>query len=222
MLRRGSSLLLLASLLLVAPALGCAGAQAYVEWRPGLSAIDFDGTFEFSLDEYDAFADEATANTLFDRHHGVSRSDASTVMAELGSRLTSAAVVDPRGYSIVRLGGDGSVNLQADGGRELGGTVDWFAATADRSHGALLSGTKLAVVVGQASAGIDLSTLLGGAVGGFRFMMLADEGELSVFALPQVGGAVTAYEPGFLFSFRHRPGARQAWDITVARVSITM
>jgi hypothetical protein len=209
-------------ILLTSAPLGCAGSQAYVQWRPGLSAMDFDGTFEISLDEFEGYAEQAQDHTLFDRYHGESRSTAATAMAELGSRLGAGSVVDPRGYSIVSLSEDGSVGLQGDGGKVLSGPVDWFATTPDRNAAALLSGTKLAVAIGQASAGVDVGSLLGTGLGGYRFMMLVDAGELSVFALPQMGGIVNANEPGFLFSFRHLPGARDRWDITVAQVSIRM
>jgi hypothetical protein len=202
--------------------LACAGSQAYVEWRPGLGPMDFDGAFEITLDEFEGYVDDAQGNTLFDRYHGESRTAAATAMAELGSRLSAAPVVDPRGYSIVSLTSDGAVGLQGNGGKLLGGTVDWFAATPDRGASALLSGTTLAVVIGQASAGLDVGSLLGTGLGSYRFMMLVDAGELSVFALPEMGGVVSAYEPGFLFSFRHLPSARDRWDITVARVAISM
>ncbi|KIG12122.1 hypothetical protein DB30_01886 [Enhygromyxa salina] len=213
--------ILLSSLLVLAP-LGCAGTQAYVEWRPGLSPMDFDGTFEISLDEFDGYVDRAQGNTLFDRFHGESKSSAAQAMAELGSRTSVTPVVDPRGYSIVSLTQDANVGLQGEGGKLVTGPVDWFATTPDRSAAALLSGTKLAVSIGSASAGVDIGSLLGTGLGGYRFMLLVDDAELSVFALPEMGGVVSAYDPGFLFSFRHLPGARERWDITVARVSISM
>ncbi|WP_106093185.1 hypothetical protein [Enhygromyxa salina] len=221
MLRRAR--ILLSALLALAP-LGCAGSQAYVEWRPGLSPMDFDGTFEISLDEFDGYVDRAQGNTLLDRAHGESQAAVATAMAELGAR--SSAVVDPRGYWIVSLTADGVVGLQGDGGKVISGTVDWFATTPDRRAAALLTGTKLAVTIDQASAGVDIGSLLGTGLSGYRFMLLADlldaGGELSVFALPEMGGVVSAYEPGFLFSFRSQPSANQRWDITVARVSISM
>jgi hypothetical protein len=221
---RRARISLLAALLLAGSALACAGAQAYVDWRPGLSAADFDGTFEIDLDEYERFADTGEPNTLFDRHHGVSSSEAAAAMKAVGERLAGAPG-DPRGYSILALEGapdGGSVRFRDDGGRELSGTVDWFAATPDRRWAALLSDTKLAVAIDGASTGVDLGSLLGGAVRGYRFMMLVEGEELTVFALPEMGGAVTAYEAGYVLSFRHREGARRPWEISVARVSITM
>jgi hypothetical protein len=206
--------------LLLGSLLGCGGSQAYIDWRPGLSAADFDGSFEIALDEYDRHADEAEPHTLFDRRHGDAQPEAAPAMAELGSRL-SGGPVDPRGYAIVELGGDGKVRLLDDRGREVDGTVDWFATTPDRQWAALLSGDKLAVVIGQASAGVDLGSLLGGA-DGHHFMMLVDDDELTVFALPEIGGAVAANETGFVLSFRHQAGGREPWDITVARVAIAM
>jgi hypothetical protein len=218
--RRRARSCILALGLLFTSSLGCGGSQAYVDWRPGLSANDFDGSFEIPLDEYDRFADEAEPHTLFDRRRGDAKPEASAVMAELGQFL-SGGRVDPRGYAIVELDGDGKVSLLDDRERQLDGPVDWFAITPDRYWAALLSGDKLAVVIGQASAGVDLGSLLGGA-DGHHFMMLVDGDELTVFALPEFGNAVAANETGFVLSFRHQAGAREPWDITVARVAIAM
>lgn len=224
LVRRRARSGILALGLLLASSLGCGGSQAYVDWRPGLSAVDFDGSFEIPLDEYERFADEAEPHTLFDRLHGDAQPEAAAVMAELGERLASGRV-DPRGYAIVELvvdpGGDAKVGLLDDRERQLDGAVDWFAITPDRQWAALLSADKLAVVIGQASAGVDLGTLLGG-VDGHHFMMLVDGDELTVFALPEFGGAVAANETGFVLSFRHVAGGREPWDITVARVAIAM
>jgi hypothetical protein len=200
--------------------LGCGGAQAYIDWRPGLRAADFDGSFEFTLDEYDRFADQAEPHTRFDRLDGHAESDAAPVMAEIGERL-AAGGVDRIGYAVIGLGGDGKLKLLDDRSREIEGEVDWFAVTPDRQWAALLSGDKLAVVIGAASAGVDVGTLLGGAQG-HHFMMLVEGDELTVFVLPEIGGAVAANETGFVFSFRHRADAREPWDITVARVAIAM
>ena len=202
--------------------LGCAGSQAYVDWRPGLRAMDFDGAFEIPLDEYEALADEGEPNTLFDRYRGESKPEASAAMGEVGARLAEG-VVDPRGYSMLRLGGDGQLGLRGAGDRELSGAVEWFAATPSREFVAALSGTKLAVAIGPASAGVDLDSLLEAGAGGYAYMMvIVDGAELSVFALPAIGGVVNANEPGYLLSFRHQAGAREPWDITVARVAIRM
>ena len=203
--------------------LGCGGSQAYVDWRPGLRAADFDGSFEFSLDEYERFADQAEPHTLFDRLHGHSQPTAAPAMSSLGERIQAggASGSDRFGYAVVGLGGDGNVRLLGDRGTEIDGAVDWFAVTPDQQWAALVSGDKLAVVIGEASAGIDLGTLLGGA-DGHHFMMLVDGDELTVFALPEIGGAVAANETGFVWSFRHQIGGREPWDITVARVAVTM
>lgn len=206
--------------LLFASSLGCGGSQAYVDWRPGLSAADFEGSFEIPLAEYERFADEAEPHTLLNRQRGDAEPEAAATMAELGGRLASGPV-DPRGYAIVSLGGDGKVRLLDDREQQLDGSVDWFAITPDRQWAALLSGDKLAVVIGQASAGVDLGSLLGGA-DGHHFMMLVDGEELTVFALPEIGNAVAANETGFVLSFRHQVGGREPWDITVARVAIAM
>jgi hypothetical protein len=211
---------LLALGLLLGSSFGCSSSQAYIDWRPGLSAVDFDGSFEIALDEYERFADTAEPHTLFDRRHGDAQPGAAPAMAQLGEQL-AAGRVDPRGYAIVGLSGDGKVRLLDDHAAELEGVVDWFATTPDRYWAALLSGDKLSVVIGQASAGIDLGSLLGGAQG-HHFMMLVDGDELTVFVLPEIGGAVAANETGFVLSFRHQPGGREPWDITVARVSVAM
>lgn len=199
---------------------GCGSAQAYIDWRPGLRAADFDGSFEIALDEYERFADQAEPHTLFDRRRGHAQPEAASSMADVGTRL-SGALENPLGYAIVYLGGDGAVRLLDDQSRELAGVVDWFATTPDRQWAALLSGDKLAVVIGNASAGIDLGSLLGGTEG-HHFMMLVDGDELTVFALPEVGGAVAANEIGFVLSFRYDAGAREPWDVTAARVSVAM
>ena len=79
-----------------------------------------------------------------------------------------------------------------------------------------------AIAFGGASAGVETGALLGGDLGAYDLTLSVAQDEISVFALPQVGGSVTAFEPGFLFSFRYRPGAREPWDITVARISVAM
>jgi hypothetical protein len=202
--------------------LACAGNRAYLDWRPGLTEVDFDGLYEISLDEFDTFAEEAADNASFDRYRDEARPDASAIMAELGEVLAATADADPRGYAILELGGDGRVSLTGDRGQTYSGAVDWFAITPDRQYTALLSETKLAVAIDGASTGIELGSLLGSGLGGLRMMMLARDGELTVFALPELGGAVAANEPGYLFSFRHQPGAREPWAISVARVVVVM
>ena len=195
--------------------------QAYIEWRPGLSPAEFDGTFELSLDEYQRFDDESQGYLRFDRMRGVSTADAAERMGALGQSLASAPALDPQGMALLELGSDGRVALR-DGPGSYGGQVDWFASDASTRHAALFSGTKLSVVIDGASAGLDAAPLLGMDLAAHHLMMSVSEGELSVFALPQIGGAIAANEPGFLFSFRHQPGAREPWDITVARVSVSM
>lgn len=200
----------------------CAGNQAYLDWRPGLSEMDFGGLYEISLDELDTFTAEADANACFDRFRGDARVDASAAMATLGEQLAGGAGADPRGHAIVELGGDGRVGLTDDRGRLLTGTVDWFAITPDRRHAALLSKTKLAVVIDGSSTGIDIGSLIGSGLAGHRLMMVVRNEELTVFALPEFGGVVSANEPGYLFAFRHQPGAREPWEVSVARVVVVM
>lgn len=217
-----ASVLRRASLLLLAltMSLACGGPRAYVDWRPGLSAIDFDGSFELGLDEYEGYAESSGPLTLLDRTRGLASDDASATMRELGDRV-AAGVQDAYGYALVGLDADGKLELLDDRDLRIHGELEWLAVTPDHQWAALRSGTKLAVVIGQASAGVDLGTLLGGD-DGYRFSMLAESDELTVFALPEIGGVVSANEPGYLISFRHQAGARTAWDITVARVSIRM
>ena len=194
--------------------------QAYLDWRPGLSPTEFDGTFELSLDEYQRFDEESQAYLRFDRMRGVSKADASERMGAIGQALAGAPALDTQGMALLELGADGRVVLR-DGQGSYEGQVDWFAVDAG-GHAALFSGTKLSVMVEGASAGLDAAALLGMDLAAHHLMMSVSEDELSVFALPQLGGAIAANEPGFLFSFRHQPGARSPWDITVARVSVAM
>lgn len=202
--------------------LGCSPVhQAYLDWRPGLSPTEFDGTFELSLDEYQRFDDEGQVYLRFDRMRGVSKADASERMGGIGQSLASAPALDPRGMALLSLGSDGRVVLR-DGQGSYEGQVDWFASDEGTRHAALFSGTKLSVFIEGASAGLDAAALLGTDLAAHHLMMSVSEEELTVFALPQLGGAIAANEPGFLFSFRHQPGAREAWDITVARVSVSM
>lgn len=197
----------------------CAGNRAYLDWRPGLSEIDFEGLFELSVAEFDGYSTDAEANASFDRHHGDAKPEASAAMAEVGASLVQAGS-DPRGYAIVELEADGTVSMLGDRGRRYDGAVDWFAVTPDHHAAALLSGTKLGVVIDGASTGIDIASLVGGSLGGYRVMMIMHDAELTVFTLPELGGVVTADEPGFLFSFRRQDDPREPWAISVARVTI--
>jgi hypothetical protein len=198
----------------------CAGNRAYLEWRPGLSELDFDGLYEISLEEFETFAEEAGNNASFDRYHNDSEPDASAAMSSLGELVAKTADADPRGYAIVELGGDGRVSLTGDRGQTYSGTVDWFAITPDHRHAALLSGTKLAVAMDGATTGIELGSLIGGGLEGYRVMMLVRDDEMTVFTLPELGGMVSANEPGYLFTFRHQPG--KTWQVSVARVVVSL
>lgn len=222
---RGSlaSLVLLAVLSLSTG--GCGGPKAYIDWRPGLRANDFDGTFEIALSEFEGFAERGEQHTLYERRHGNSLAAAEPALTAIGARLAAADRSDARGYAVVGLTGDGKLQLLEDRGAQIDGTLDWFATTPDHEWAALLSDTKLAVVIGSSSAGVDIGTLLGGS-DGYHFMMLVEGDELTVFALPEMGNVVAANEVGFILSFRylspHGAGAREPWDITVARVVVTM
>jgi hypothetical protein len=198
----------------------CAGNRAHVDWRPGLTAMSFEGIYEIPLAEYEAFADEAATNVTFDRYRSEAQPGVSEAMTSLGERLAGSPDADPRGYAISTLGGDGVVTFL--GAPQTTGPVDWFSMTPDFRWAAIVSKTKLAVATQQASTGIDVGSLLGAGLGGYQFMMVARDDELTVFALPEIGGAVTAHEPGYLFSFRYRPDSRAPWAISVARVSVTL
>ena len=205
--------------------LGCAPAhQGYIEWRPGLSPSDFNGTFEITLDEYERFDSEGEGFAVLDRSRGQTRSDASAQLVALGESL-SPSVYD-HSFALRGVSGEGQAVVAEAFEAESAPTtqIDWLARSAEGRHAALISGSTLAVVVDGASAAVDLGRLLGADAGdsGHHFVMNVSEDELTVFALPEIGGAVTAFETGYLVSFRFRPGAREAWDITVARISITM
>jgi hypothetical protein len=212
--RRHASILALVSLLLASlPA--CAGSRAYLDWRPGLSEIDFDGLFEIPLDEFDQLSAEAGANTIVVGESG---------RAKLGEALATTTTTDSRGYGVLELASDGRVTLQGDRGRDYVGAIDWAAVSPDRRHVALLSGTKLAVVIDGASTGIDVGALIGASAStsGYAMSMVVRDTELTVFALPQLGGVIRANQPGYLFEFRHLPGAREPWQVSVARVAVKL
>jgi len=216
------SSVLLGLLALAGPA--CAPAhQGYIEWRPGLSPSDFDGTFEISLDEYERFDDEGEAYLVLDRRRGAARPDAGDHLAALGQAVEAAGGVDSYGLALRSLDREGKVVVAEPHESDPPVTpVDWFARSADGRFAALLTGSTLAVYIDGASAGIDLGRLLGAGADGYHLAMSVGEDELTVFALPEIGGAVTAFEAGYLVSFRYEPGAREVWDVTVARISITM
>ena len=199
----------------------CASGRAYVDYRPGLSAADFDARFELSVADYEDYADRAIANTMLDRYRGEARPEAASAMQAVGAGLRPDAI-DRGDYGIVDLGAEGTVTLRFGRIGTLAVPVDWFATTEDRSWAAVRSGDKLAVSVAGASTGIDLGSLLGESPGLFRMLMLIEGDELTVFALPELAGAVTADESGFVFSFRHTPGARRSWAISVAKVAVSL
>ncbi|EDM78252.1 hypothetical protein PPSIR1_08706 [Plesiocystis pacifica SIR-1] len=201
---------------------GCRTTQAYVDWRPGLSAADFDGIYEISRADYQGYADAAEPNTYYDRFRGESHEQFGAAVAELDARLTSErASPDTRGYAVMGLSPDAVTLLEA-GGEPRQAPIDWFAVTGDRDKALLVSGSKVMAVVGGASTGIDAGGVLGPGQGNYRFMLLDNEGELTLFALPELGGAITANEPGWVFAFVPTPGGKKAWDISVGRVTVAL
>jgi hypothetical protein len=218
--RRPSGLLL--SLLLAFANTACAGTQAYVEWRPGLSEIAFDGLFEIPLDEFESFAEKAEPNTILDRARSFEQPTAAQTLKLLSAQIRSAADPDLRGLAIVALDEAGNVSLASGQGRTTDGTVDWLAVSQDHRYAALLSETRLAVAIDGATTGIDIGSLIGSSVDGYQVLMLVRETELTVFVLPALGGVVTANQPGYLFEFRHTPTAREPWAVSVARIAIKL
>lgn len=200
----------------------CAGNQAYLEWRPGMTEIAFDGLFEIPLAEFEGFAAAAEPNTVLDRAHGRTRPDAAATLTELAGLIQATSDADPRGLAILSLDAEGNVGLAAGQGRTEPGTVDWLAVTPDRQHAALLSGTKLAVAIAGATTGIDVGTLIGNSIDRQQMLMLVREDEMTVFVLPELGGVVSANQPGYLFEFEHHPGAREPWSVSVARVAVKL
>lgn len=210
---------------LVACLIGCAGGRAYLDWRPGLTASDFDGLFEIPADEYREHAERGAPNTLIDRAAGIQRPDTVEALAEIGGRLAGAAAdPDGGGWAIVGLidsAGGYDVDLMGGNG-PVTGPLDWLATTADRHWVAVVSGSRLAVAIGPASTGIDVGGLLGPRASGFALTMVVEDQELTVFAIPELGGAIAANEPGYVFSFSHQVGRKQAWEVSVARVTVAM
>jgi hypothetical protein len=216
------SILVLA--LLVLPALACSGCstnQAHLEWRPGLSAIDFNGAYEFEFAEYREFVEIGRANLLFDRWHGVGEPEAAPAMQAIGERLRASAMTTPQERAIVDLSSAGRVQFVDARGKQSQADVEWFAATPEREHAVLLAGTTLGVVIDRASIGIDIGSLLGSSLAGWQFTMLVVGDALTVFALPELGGVVAPDEPGYVFEFTVAPQASQPWQISVGRVSVS-
>lgn len=212
---------ILALALLVLPALACANNQAHLDWRPGLSALDFNGLYELGFDEYREFAEQGRTNLLFDRWHGVGEPEASPAMQAIGDRVRGSAASSPQELVIVDLSSAGRARFVDGRGKQSEADVEWFAATPAREHAALLAGTTLGVVIDRASIGIDIGSLLGSGLGGWQFTMLVVGDELTVFALPELGGVVAPDEPGYVFEFSVAPQASKPWQISVGRVSVS-
>lgn len=211
---------ILALVLLLTP-LGCANNLAHLDWRPGLSAIDFNGLYELGFDEYREFRERGADNLLFDRWHGVSEPEASSAMQAIGERLSTSAISTPQELAIVELSSAGRVGFVDAHGKASQAEVEWFAATPDRKHAALLAGPTLAVVIDRASIAIDAGSLLGSGLDGWQFTMLVAGDELTLFALPELGGVVASDEPGYVFEFSVAPQASKPWQISVGRVSVS-
>lgn len=105
----------------------------------------------------------------------------------------------------------------ADQSFEGDGAVEWLASSPDGRYVALIRGTTLAATIDGASTSVDVGSLLGG-FGGYRVMVVGRAETLTMFALPENDGVVAITEPGYVFSFRSHPGAREAWEVSVARV----
>lgn len=212
---------ILALALFVLPSLACASNQGHLEWRPGLSTLDFnDGAYEFGFAEYREFVERGRANLLFDRWHGVGEPEASAAMQTIGERLKASAMSTPQELAIVDLSSAGRVDFVDARGKQSQAEIEWFAATPEREHAALLAGTTLGVVIDRASIGIDIGSLLGAGLADWQFTMLVIGDELTVFAMPELGGVVVPDEPGYVFEFTVAPGASKPWQISVARVSV--
>jgi len=209
---------------------GCSGTRAYLDWRPGLHANDFDGLYELSRSDYDEFSERGEPNTVFDRPSGLADAQTGPMLEEIGLRMASeGAQADPKGYALVGarvVEGDPELSLLSGVDEPWTGPVDWLAVSSDHQWAAARSGSKLSVVVGAASTGIEMGSLLGKDAAGYHMIMLVEDGELTVFALPRFGAAldaaIAANEPGYVFGFRPQPGAREAWEVSVARVSVRM
>jgi hypothetical protein len=208
------------ALLVLAP-LGCANNQAHLDWRPGLAALDFNGLYELGFEEYREFVERGRANLLFDRWHGVGEPEASSAMQTIGERLQASAMSTPQELAIVGLSSGGRVQFVDDRGKQSEADVEWFAATPERRHAALLAETTLAVVIDRSSIGIDIGSLLGPGLAGWQFTMLVIDDEVSVFALPELGGTVAPDEPGYVFEFTVAPQASRPWSISVGRISVS-
>jgi hypothetical protein len=212
---------ILALALLVLLPLGCANNQAHLDWRPGLSAIDFNGLYELGFEEYREFVARGRDNLLFDRWHGVGEPDASVAMQAIGERLRASSMATPQELAIADLSSAGRVHFVDARGKQSEADVEWFAATPDRVHAVLLAETKLGVVIDRSAIAIDIGSLLGPELGGWQFTMLVAGDELTVFALPELGGTVAPGEPGYVLEFTVAPKASKPWQISVGRVSVS-
>lgn len=212
----------LALLLALLGPLACATNQAHLEWRPGLSAIDFNGLYELGFDEYREHREQGEANLLFDRWHGVAASEASPAMAAIGERLRGQATRASQDQIVGDLSSGGRVTLVDARGEPNEADLDYFAASPDRRHAALVAGSTLAVVIDRASIAIDVGSLLGPSLAGWQVTMrVTGETEITVFALPELGGAPAPDEPGYVFEFGVAPQASRPWDIGVGRISVS-
>ncbi len=221
--RSWPGLALAITLLLPLGGVGCANNQAHLDWRPGLSALDFNGLYALDFEEYREFRERGAANLLFDRWHGVSDPKAASAMQAIGERLRASPVAaGGQDLAIRELSSAGRISFVDASGESSEAEVEWFAAepSPDRQHAAMLAGTRLAVVIGNSTIGIDTGSLLGSGIGGWQFTMLIAGDELTVFALPELGGTVAADEPGYVFEFTVAPQASKPWQVSVGRVSV--
>ena len=152
--------------------------------------------------------------------HQSKQPEAAPAMQAIRERLAGSP--DPaQDLRLVELSSAGLLRWVDERGKPAEAEVEWFAATPDRKHAAMLAGTTLAVVIDRAAIGIDAGSLLGTSMGGWQLTMLVAGDEVTVFALPELGGAVMPDEPGYVLEFNVAPQASKPWQISVGRVSVS-
>ncbi|MFO7564959.1 MAG: hypothetical protein R6X02_20105 [Enhygromyxa sp.] len=100
---------------------------------------------------------------------------------------------------------------------EQGAELEWRGSSPDARYLVQIRGATLAVAIDGSSTSVELGSLLDDFAG-HRVMALGRDQLLTVYALPERDGAVALTEPGYIFGFRYRPDAREAWEVSVALV----